>query len=79
VLAVFDISKLPGEEPVVGFEPGIVSHPLPYRVRIAPRSEGAERLVMRSEGMWKRGESDARALERLERERDEEERKGERR
>jgi hypothetical protein len=66
VLAVFNISKPPDEEPVVGFEPGIVSHPLHYKVRIVPRNEGAEDLIRRSEAMWPRGESDSRELEALE-------------
>jgi hypothetical protein len=66
VLAVFDITKPRGEEPVVGFEPGIVSHPLQYKVRIVPRSEGAEKLVRKSEAMWPRGESDAGKLKALE-------------
>lgn len=46
MLAVFSISTHPDEtEPVVAFEPGIVSHPLPYRVSVRPRNEGAEALV----------------------------------
>jgi hypothetical protein len=66
VLAVFDISKPCNEEPVVGFEPGIVSHPLQYKVRIVPRNEEAEELIRKSEAMWPRGKSDAVKLEALE-------------
>ncbi|OAK97184.1 cytochrome P450 [Phaeosphaeriaceae sp. SRC1lsM3a] len=59
VLAVFDISTHPDEpNPVPAFEPGIVSHPLPYRVRVKSRNEGAERLIRRSGEVWPLGRSD---------------------
>jgi cytochrome P450 len=65
-LAVFDIEK-PVEngktvEPRIEFEPGVVSHPVPYRVSIKPRNEGCRELVRSAEEVYPWGESDAQAL-----------------
>ena len=66
-LAVFDIGKLVegGKvvEPEVRFEAGIVSHPVPYRVSIKPRSRGHEELIRGVERVYPWEESDAKALE----------------
>jgi cytochrome P450 len=48
-LAVFDISK-PVEngqevDPVVDFEPGLVSHPVPFKAHVRPRSAKHEALI----------------------------------
>ncbi|OQE44817.1 hypothetical protein PENCOP_c002G06270 [Penicillium coprophilum] len=64
-LAVFDISKRLGEDGKemdlpTGFQPGIISHPSPFRVQIRPRSEHA-RVLIRSvevEEPWLKGDSD---------------------
>ncbi|CAE7022126.1 hypothetical protein P3342_004979 [Pyrenophora teres f. teres] len=68
-LAVFNVEK-PVEngktvEPKVAFEPGLVSHPVPYRVSIKPRSRECEMLVRQAEEMFPWGESDAPELEGL--------------
>lgn len=66
-LAVFKIEKLVEDgkvvEPEVRFEPGIVSHPVPYRVSIKPRSEKHARLIREAEKEYPWQESDAKALE----------------
>jgi cytochrome P450 len=65
-LAVFNIEKLveggKTVEPRIEFEPGVVSHPKPYRVSITPRSEECEELVRKAEEVYPWGESDAEAL-----------------
>ncbi|KAI4651751.1 hypothetical protein J4E93_001947 [Alternaria ventricosa] len=68
-LAVFNVEK-PIEngkvvEPRVEFEPGVVSHPKPYRVSIVPRSEKCRELVKQAEEVYPWGESDAEALKNL--------------
>ncbi|KAH6507448.1 hypothetical protein HBI56_151160 [Parastagonospora nodorum] len=62
VLSVFNISTVEGEEPAVKFEPGVVSHPVPYKCRITVRDGMAEELVRRSEGVIGVEESDAGVL-----------------
>jgi hypothetical protein len=48
-LAVFNISKEIGNgkkiEPRVEFQPGVISHPMPYEVTIKPRSSAHEDLI----------------------------------
>ncbi|KAG9247444.1 cytochrome P450 [Calycina marina] len=66
-LAVFSIEK-PVEngvvvEPEIRFEAGLVSHPVPYRVAIKPRSKLHEDLIKASELKYPWEESDAKALE----------------
>lgn len=65
-LAVFDIKKLVENGKVVELEikftPGIVSHPVPYRVDIKPRSEVHEKLIIEAEKEWPWEESDAKEL-----------------
>jgi hypothetical protein len=68
-LAVFNIEK-PIEngkviEPKVEFEPGVISHPKPYRVSIVPRSEDSRALVKKAEEVYPWGKSDAEVLKRL--------------
>ena len=65
-LAVFDIKK-PVEngktaEPRIEFEPGVLSHPVPYRVSIKPRNEACRELVRSAEELYPWGESDAKTL-----------------
>ncbi|KAI1373868.1 putative cytochrome P450 oxidoreductase OrdA-like protein [Hypoxylon crocopeplum] len=66
-LAVFNISKYVenGQEirPVVGFEPGVVSHPLPYKNTIKPRSLHHEKLIRSIEDVYPWQESDSKILE----------------
>ncbi|KAI4616762.1 hypothetical protein J4E83_006342 [Alternaria metachromatica] len=69
-LAVFDITKfVDGDgrvvEPEVKFEPGAISHPVPYRCSIKPRSEAHERLIKASEKLFPWEESDAKELENI--------------
>jgi hypothetical protein len=61
-LAVFSIEKIEGEEPRVEFEPGVISHPVPYKCRIEPRSEGHRELVRKSEELYPWEKSDAEKL-----------------
>ena len=67
-LAVFRIEKFVDEngsivEPEVKFEPGVVSHPVPYRFSIKPRSENHEMLIREAEKQYPWQPSDAKALE----------------
>ncbi|KAI4666122.1 uncharacterized protein J4E78_003589 [Alternaria triticimaculans] len=69
-LAVFDITKsVDGDgrvvEPEVKFEPGAISHPVPYRCSIKPRSEDHKRLIKASEQLFPWEESDAKELENI--------------
>lgn len=66
-LAVFKIEKLVDEngqvvEPELKFEPGVVSHPVPYRTSIKPRSSEHERMIRKAEQEYPWEESDAKAL-----------------
>lgn len=69
-LAVFKIEKVIENgktvEPVVDFEPGVISHPVPYRTTVSPRSEKHAELVRGAEAMWPWEESDAKSLPRME-------------
>jgi cytochrome P450 len=65
-LAVFNITK-PIEngkvvEPKVAFEPGVLSHPLPFKTRVTPRSEKHAELIRKAEAVYPWGESDAEVL-----------------
>lgn len=67
-LAVFNIDKFVDEnghvvEPEVRFEAGTVSHPVPYRCSIQPRSAAHEELVRAAEHIYPWEESDAKELE----------------
>ncbi|KAF2787590.1 cytochrome P450 [Melanomma pulvis-pyrius CBS 109.77] len=66
-LAVFKIEKLVENgktvEPEIKFEPGVVSHPVPYRTSIKPRSEKHAQLIRAAEKEYPWEESDAKALE----------------
>lgn len=68
-LAVFNIGKLVENgktvEPRVEFEPGLVSHPVPYRLSIKPRNEKCRELIEKSEQLYPWGESDAQSMESL--------------
>jgi hypothetical protein len=69
-LAVFNISK-PVEngkvvEPKIAFTPGLVSHALPYKVNIVPRSEAHKQQIERAQLQFPWGESDAEALKNIE-------------
>ena len=66
-LAVFKVEKLIDEngkvvEPELKFEPGVVSHPVPYRTSITPRSSEHEKLIRKAEQEYPWEESDAKAL-----------------
>ncbi|KAJ5356014.1 Cytochrome P450 E-class group I [Penicillium concentricum] len=65
LLAVFNISKGLGEDGKemdfpVGFQPGMISHPSPFRVQIRPRSEHAQMLIrsVDTEEPWLKGDSE---------------------
>ncbi|KAF1813984.1 cytochrome P450 [Eremomyces bilateralis CBS 781.70] len=66
-LAVFKIKKLVENgktvEPELKFEPGIVSHPIPYRTSINPRSDMHTKLIRAAEKEYPWEKSDAKALE----------------
>lgn len=67
-LTVFRVEKLRDEkgnivEPDIKFEPGVVSHPVPYRISIKPRSEKHEMMIREAEKQYPWQESDAKALE----------------
>ncbi|EUC44767.1 hypothetical protein COCMIDRAFT_97390 [Bipolaris oryzae ATCC 44560] len=66
-LAVFNIEKLVENgrtvEPRIEFEPGIISHPVPYRLSIKPRNEKCRKLIEKAEQLYPWGESDAQTLE----------------
>lgn len=68
-LAVFNIEKRVENgktvEPIVDFEPGVVSHVVPYRPAIKPRSERCRELIQKAEQLYPWGESDAQTLESL--------------
>jgi cytochrome P450 len=65
-LAVFDVKKAEENgrtiEPVIAFEPGVLSHPVPYRASICPRSKEHEDLIRRAEEEYPWLESSAAAL-----------------
>ncbi|KAF1837812.1 cytochrome P450 [Decorospora gaudefroyi] len=68
-LAVFNVQK-PVEngrvvEPDVQFTPGVVSHPMPYRVSVKPRSEQCKELIQKIEQVYPWRESDAKVMESL--------------
>ncbi|TVY47716.1 O-methylsterigmatocystin oxidoreductase [Lachnellula occidentalis] len=66
-LAVFSIEKLVENgkvvEPEIKFESGMVSHPVPYRISIKPRSKVHEELIRAAEQEYPWEESDAKELE----------------
>ena len=68
-LAVFDVTKPIDEktgeviEPEVQFQPGAVSHPLPFKTAIKPRSEKHAELVRAAEKVYPWEKSDAEELE----------------
>jgi cytochrome P450 len=69
-LAVFDITKPVDEagkevEPVVEMEPGVISHPKPFKCAIKPRSSRHEALIRSIEQIHPWQESDAKTLESL--------------
>lgn len=69
-LAVFNIEKIVDEngkivEPEVKFEPGAISHPLPYRTSIKPRSKMHEDLIKAAEHEYPWEQSDAKKLENI--------------
>lgn len=65
-LAVFNIKKAVENgktvDPKLQFEPGVVSHPVPYRTSITPRSEKHGELIRKAEVEIPWGKSDAEAL-----------------
>ncbi|KAL5501294.1 hypothetical protein ACEPAH_8554 [Sanghuangporus vaninii] len=66
-LAVFNIGKIVENgkviEPIVQFQPGIISHPVPYKISIKPRSAKHEALIRSIEEEYPFQESDAKELE----------------
>lgn len=66
-LAVFNIEKAveggKTVEPKVEFEPGMISHPLPFRTAVKPRSEAHAELIRAAEKEYPWEQSDAKALE----------------
>lgn len=63
-LAVFRIEKEAGEKPRPEFLPGVISHPVPWKFSISPRSAEHEALVLGVEREHPWGVSDAGLLER---------------
>jgi len=68
-LAVFNISKSVENgqkmEPGIEFEPGVISHPVPFKTSIKPRSAHHEDLIRAIEHIDPWQESDAPILENL--------------
>ena len=70
-LAVFNIEKPYDKErgqviePRIEFESGAISHPLPYKASVKPRSERHEILIKATEKDYPWAESDAKVLESL--------------
>jgi hypothetical protein len=67
-LAVFNIEKpldADGKviEPTIQYEAGAISHPLPYKISIKPRSEHHEKLIKSVEEMYPFEESHVEELE----------------
>lgn len=66
-LAAFSIGKEIRDgrevEPTIKFEPGIVSHPAPFRNLIKPRSPQHEQLIRSIEQIYPWQESDSKVLE----------------
>lgn len=68
-LAVFSIEKPLDErtgsvlEPRVEFEPGAISHPLPYKALVKPRSDIHARLIRAAGQQYPWEDSDAEELE----------------
>lgn len=52
-------------EPTVRMEPGVVSHPAPYRTSVRTRSKHHDELLKRVEQRWPWMESDADVLENI--------------
>jgi len=50
-------------EPDIKFEPGVVSHPVPYMISIKPRSKVHEDLIPAVQGEYPLEESDAKELQ----------------
>jgi hypothetical protein len=68
--AVFNITKFLDKnglfvEPEIKFELGAISHPVPYRCSIKPRSLAHEQLIKASEHLYPWEESDAKELENI--------------
>lgn len=65
-MAVFRIDKPVHHgrdvEPVISFQPGVVSYPVPYQTRISPRSSKHEELIRAVERAHPWEESDAKEL-----------------
>ncbi|RMZ66262.1 O-methylsterigmatocystin oxidoreductase [Pyrenophora seminiperda CCB06] len=67
-LAVFNVDKFVDAnglvvEPEIRFEPGTLSHPVPYQCSIKPRSAAHEELIKAAEHMYPWEESHAKELE----------------
>jgi cytochrome P450 len=66
-LAVFEVKNQVENgkviETEIEFEPGMISHPIPYRTSIKPRSKMHEALIRKSEVEFPWEESDAKGLE----------------
>lgn len=66
-LAVFNIGKAVDErgaeiEPEIKFSPGVISHPVPFKCKITPRSIEHEKLINETELKYTSKESDAQYL-----------------
>jgi len=63
-LAVYNIGKKMNDgkevEPVVKFEPGVVSHPAPFECSIKPRSARHEEIIRSVEKVhpWQKGDGE---------------------
>jgi cytochrome P450 len=69
-LAVFNVDKFVNGrgkivEPEMKFEPGAISHPVPYRCSIKPRSLAHEKLIKAAEQEYPWEDSDAEELENI--------------
>ena len=69
-LAVFDIKKSVENgceaEPTLKFEPGLISHPAPFKNFIKPRSPHHENMIRSTSNIYPWEESDGHTLESIE-------------
>ncbi|KAF1976591.1 cytochrome P450 [Bimuria novae-zelandiae CBS 107.79] len=63
-LAVFNVTPT-AEKPELKFEPGVISHPIPYKTNIQSRSEAHRRLIEQSEEKYPWEQDDAREMEKI--------------
>ncbi|KAF2178916.1 cytochrome P450 [Zopfia rhizophila CBS 207.26] len=64
-LAVFDVKPTAEGKPEIKFEAGIISHPVPYKTSITPRSPAHKELIEKAEEKYPWEKDDAKELENI--------------